>query len=303
MIKNINEIIENKKNYTFIGSGFVSNAYKIHYNNNNYLLLQGLLKDSYECYLESYKNLKFLNNNGNKLIKSVNFPSEEIDIIKPNGNFFKYGGLIYKYIDGIILKEKYFNKINTENIINKISEFLIEIYNIPLPNNINKNKIIEEYLNEFINNINIIINYLEKENYIIDKLINLKNEYNEYIIHFNDFSYIHGDFWQENIIISENYQNLIGVIDFDDFKIGDIAKDFATLLDLGYDFINKIVNKCSCIIKNKIKFLERIKIQEKLIVVEDFSYIIKNLNNDNKEKILEQIKELEELNLIEKIKN
>ena len=302
MIKNINDLIENK-NYTFIGSGFVSNAYKISYNNNNYLLLQGLLIDSYECYLDSYKNLKFLINNGNKLINSVNFPSEEINIIKPNGNFFKYGGLIYKYIDGIILKEKYFNKINTENIINKISEFLIEIYNIPLPNNYNKNKIIEQYLNEFINNINIIINYLKKENFIIDKLINLKNEYNEYINQFNDFSYIHGDFWQENLIISEDYQNLIGVIDFDDFKIGDIAKDFATLLDLGYDFINKIMNKCNSIIKNKIKFLERIKIQEKLIVVEDCSYIIKNLNNDNKEKLLEQIKELKDLNLIEKIKN
>ena len=55
---------------------------------------------------------------------------------------------------------------------------------------------------------------------------------------FEDFHYIHGDLWEENMIISKDYQDLVGIVDFDNFSLGDISKDYATLLDFGFNFIN-----------------------------------------------------------------
>ena len=267
----------NKKEYKLLGEGYISKSYRFIINSKKYILLQGQISDSFSCYVNSYNNIKFLNNEANPLIKSVKFPNKDINVIKPNESniFLKNGCLIYEEIEGLILYEKYFDKINKENISNKLSIFLNELYMIQI--NISdipkaKNKIISE----FNDDMDIVKNYFNGEN--IEKINEFGKEFLEYINNFEDWHYIHGDLWEENMIISEDYQDLIGVVDFDNFSIGDIAKDYATLLDLGFDFINLIVNKNEKCYKDKDDFIKRIKLYQKKIEIEDLAYILRNDN-------------------------
>jgi len=283
------------KKYKLIGTGYVSNAYEIVYKGSKYIILQGQIQDSFKYYEFSYNNLKFLYNNGNPYINSLKFPNEDLNLIKPKSNdiFFKNGALMYKLIEGIVLSEKYFNKINIENISDSIAKFLIELYKIP----INKNNI-EQYrqsqIKIFSRNINNVKNYFNNKN--IEKLINYENEYLEYINKFEDFHYTHGDFWNENLIISEDLNNLIGVIDFDNFGINDIARDYAALFTFGYDFINKIIDKSKEIINDKEYFINRIKIYQKFIIIGCFAFI--NMNNNKKERLKIHLKQLKSVDLI-----
>ena len=200
---------------------------------------------------------------------------------------------MYKIIEGIVFYEKYFNKINIENISDSIAKFLIELYKIPVNNN-NIEQQRQSQIKILSKNITNVKNYFNNKN--IEKLIKYENEFLEYIGQFEDFHYTHGDFWQENLIISEDFQNLIGVIDFDNFGISDIARDYAALFNFGYDFINKIVEKSSEIIKDKEEFLKRIKIYEKFIIIGCFAFI--NMNNNKKERIEIHIKQLKNADLI-----
>ena len=189
------------------------------------------------------------------------YPYKGIKLINPDINniFLKNGALLYEEIKGLILYEKYFNKINKENLSSKLSLFLNELYLIPIKESDipkSKNKIIFEFKED----IEIINDFLKGNG--VEKINNFKNEFLEYINVFNDFHYIHGDLWEENMIISEDYQDLIGIVDFDNFSIGDIAKDYATLLDLGFDFINILINKNEKCIKNRDEFVKRIKLYE-----------------------------------------
>ena len=267
----------NKKEYELLGEGYNSKSYRFIINSKKYILLQGQILESFICYEQSYNNIKFINNKGNPYIKSVKIPNAGINIIQPNEKniFFKNGCLFYEEIEGLIFYEKYFNKINVDNITNKLTNFFQELYQIPI--NISdipkaKNKIISQ----FNDDIETVKDYFKEKN--INKISEFKKEFLEYINKFDDYHYIHGDLWEENMIISDDYHELIGVVDFDNFGLGDIAKDFATLLDLGFDFVNLLVNKNGNCFKDKDDFIKRIKLYQKKIEIEDLAYILRNDN-------------------------
>jgi len=285
----------NSSKYELLGEGFISKSYKLEINSEKYILLQGQISDSYDCYLKSFNNLKFLFNENNPLIKSVQFPSNKISLIKPNQNypFFKYGGLLYIEIKGLVFYEKYFDKINIEKISTTISKFLKELYCIPI-NKEDIEKVRSKMIKSFNSDMLIIKKYFGNEN--IDKINAFENEYLNYINSFDDFHYTHGDFWQENMIISEDYQDIVGVVDFDNFGLGDIAKDYASLLDFGFDFINVLIDKTKDIIQDKEDFIKRIKIYEKFIELEDVAYILKYENL--KGRLNSKLENLKKLNLI-----
>ena len=44
----------NKKQYEFIGEGYISKSFRFIINNKKYILLQGQLSDSFSCYIRSY---------------------------------------------------------------------------------------------------------------------------------------------------------------------------------------------------------------------------------------------------------
>ena len=285
----------NKKQYEPLGEGYISKSYRFIINSKKYVLLQGQLSDSFPCYLQSYNNIKFLFNNGKPYIKSILYPYKGIKLINPDINniFLKNGALLYEEIKGLILYEKYFNKINKENLSTKLSLFLNELYLIPIKESDipkSKNKIIFEFKED----IEIINDFLKGNG--VEKINTFKNEFLEYINVFNDFHYIHCDLWEENMIISEDYQDLIGIVDFDNFSIGDTAKDYATLLDLGFDFINILINKNEKCIKNRDDFVKRIKLYQKKIEIEDLAYILRD-NNLNW-RINSKIENLKEIGLI-----
>ena len=195
----------------------------------------------------------------------------------------------------MVFYEKYFNLINHEKVINSISKFLKELYEIPVNEN-EINNIRNKRIKKFNSDILRIKNYCKENNIDIDKINVFEKEYLDYINNFCNFHYIHGDFWEENMIISEDYQDFVGVVDFDDFSISDSAKDYASLLDFGFNFIYKLMDKNKNIINNKEDFLKRIKIYQKLIEIEDVSYILqyKNLLC----KLDSKLKRLKDLNLI-----
>ena len=97
------------------------------------------------------------------------------------------------------------------------------------------------------------------------------------------------------MIISNDYQNLLGIIDFDNFGIGDNALDFATLSDFGYDFINIVLNKCN-FIKDKKEFIIKIKMFEKWVYLDDFYYLFSNWKKDDM--LIKEIDEMKKLNFI-----
>lgn len=274
MEEEIVKLIDSNK-CKLLGEGFVSKSYELEINSKKYIVLQGQIEDSYYCYLRAYNSLIFLFNNNKPLIKTLKIPFENIRLIRPNSNFncLKYGALLYTEIDGIVFYEKYFEKINIENLTNSISKFLIELYNIP----INKNEI-NEYRNKLIKQFNSDTLVLKQnlKGDILDKINAFEKVYLDYMNNFDDFHYMHGDLWEENMIISENYQELIGIVDFDNFGIADIAKDYASLLDFGFDFINILIDKTKDIIKDREEFIKRIKINQTLIEYEDVAYILRD---------------------------
>ena len=267
----------NKKEYELLGEGYISKSYRFIINSKKYILLQGQISDSFTCYFQSYNNIKFINNEGNPFIKSLKIPNKGINIIQPNEKniFLKYGCLFYEEIEGLIFYEKYFEKINIENIANKLSSFLYELYLIPV--NINDiPKVKSKIISLFNDDVETIKNYFNGKN--LDKINEFEKEFLEYINEFDDYHYTHGDLWEENIIISDDYQELVGVVDFDNFGLGDIAKDYASMLDLGFDFVNLLINKNEKCFKDKEDFIRRIKIYQKKIEIEDLAYILKNDN-------------------------
>ena len=216
-------------------------------------------------------------------------------IIKPNQNypFFKYGGLLYIEIKGLVFYEKYFDKINIEKVTTTISKFLKELYCIPINKDEIKN-VRNKILKSFNSDMLTIKKYFGNEN--IDKINTFEKEYLDYINNFDDYHYTHGDFWQENMIISEDYQDIVGVVDFDNFGLYDIAKDYASLLDFGFDFINILIDKTKDIIQDKENFIKRIKIYEKLIELEDVAYILRYENLRGR--LNSKLENLKKLNLI-----
>ncbi len=57
-----------------------------------------------------------------------------------------------------------------------------------------------------------------------------------------DISLIHGDLYRNNVIISENHRNLVGVIDWSESVFGDVALDYAALgIDFQWSFTSKLL--------------------------------------------------------------
>ena len=52
---------------------------------------------------------------------------------------------------------------------------------------------------------------------------------------------LHGDLWYENILLSPDGKKVVGVLDFENFGLGDPAADFMTQLYVGEDFAGAVL--------------------------------------------------------------
>lgn len=115
------------------------------YLHNNYIILEGKNKESYN----TYRNDLIILNKISKYIKrNLNYP---------------YGGLKYKLIEGNVFNYLKKDKYNLSNIGLKLSSFLNELHSIPI--NYNKEEIVKEEQELIEKNIKLLVNYLDS-NYL-----------------------------------------------------------------------------------------------------------------------------------------
>lgn len=184
-----------------IGEGAVSKAYVV---NNEWTLLVGKREDSFKIYKKLKTNLDLLEGK----IKSVQIPSKA-KIIKPCKKY-PLGAISFLYIEGDELKKKI--HICTEkqkrDIGKKIAGFILEMQNINIV--LDKSKEIEINNNKLKNSMKLIKPYLSNEENI--KMERVSIDYNNFMMNSN-FCMTHGDLQEENLIV-DKYNNLLGIIDF-----------------------------------------------------------------------------------------
>lgn len=108
------------KSKKYINEGFNSKAYII---NDEYILLEGVNKNSYDNYKKYSESL-------NKLVdvKSLQIPNI-IELIAPN-NEFPNGAMVYKMIKGHTFTKSYIDKVDKEQLAKKLADFMNELYEI-----------------------------------------------------------------------------------------------------------------------------------------------------------------------------
>lgn len=175
------------KSKKYINEGFNSKAYII---NDEYILLEGVNKNSYDNYKKYSESL-------NKLVdvKSLQIPNI-IELIAPN-NEFPNGAMVYKMIKGHTFTKSYIDKVDKEQLAKKLADFMNELYEVPVI--FDKKIYVEQELNNAKINLELLREYLDDEKYSL--LLNWYNEYIEYLSEFDNYHFIHGDLWYENYIL------------------------------------------------------------------------------------------------------
>lgn len=257
-------IIKTKK---FINEGFNSKAYIV---NDDFILLEGVNKNSYNNYLKYVESIKHLES-----IKSVQIPIIT-ELITPNKEY-ENGALIYKMIKGRTFRKEDISKVNLDSIAQALANFMNELYNIKIP--FNKKEYVDNEISITEKSVNLLKKYLPEEEYI--KVLNWFKEYKHYLLNFDDYHYIHGDLWYENYILDDN-NNLIGIVDFEGTSMGDPAYDIAALYYLGNDFINKVLEYYNYTNNDLIK---RVSMLIKAREIADFEDMVKNYPEEVDEQV------------------
>lgn len=249
---------------------YLSEGYRsIVYLHNNYIILKGKNKESYN----TYKNDLIILNKISKYIKSIKIPSE-VKLIKRNLNY-PYGGLKYKLIEENVFNYLNKDKYNLDNIAFKLSSFLNELHSIPI--NYNKEEIINKEKELIEKNIKLLVNYLDS-NYL-EKINKFKKEYYSYFETYCDYSLIHGDLWYENYIFSNDLE-LVGVIDFEKSCIFMREYDFVPLLYIGNNLLEKTIKHYKY--DFNLRLINLLFIRRELV---SFEYILNYEKEDTSEQI------------------
>lgn len=141
------------KSKKYINEGFNSKAYII---NDEYILLEGVNKNSYDNYKKYSESL-------NKLVdvKSLQIPNI-IELIAPN-NEFPNGAMVYKMIKGHTFTKSYIDKVDKEQLAKKLADFMNELYEVPVI--FDKKIYVEQELNNAKINLELLREYLDDEKY------------------------------------------------------------------------------------------------------------------------------------------
>ncbi len=262
-----------------INEGYSSYAYR----DGDYILLVGKNPNSYPNYEKLYHIYKFLNGR----INSVDVPFS-VKKFEPSKEY-PYGALRTEWIYGTVLDYEHLDKINTANFIDKIVEFLMELYVIDVTAYDYDFDITEYRKNMMITvdtNIDILKDYLNDDEMM--KLVNWRKKYKKYLNSFDDYHFIHGDMWYENFIFSNDYQNLIGIIDWENARIDDPAVDLAALSCISSDIVDKIIDRLA-FLSEDIK--DRVKLHAELKDLLSLEYILRYESKNDFRALVKKIKE------------
>ena len=255
------------KTKRFINEGFNSKAYIV---NDDYILLEGINKNSYNNYVKYVESINNL-----KDIKSVQIPII-VELISPNEEY-ENGAIVYKMIKGHTFRKECINTVNLDIIAKTIADFMDELYNIKVP--FDKKGYVDNEISTTERSVSLLEKYLSNEEY--KKVLDWFNEYKNYLLTFDDYHFIHGDLWYENYILDDN-DNLIGIVDFEGACMGDPAYDIAALYYLGNEFVDKVLKYYKYTdddLKKRITML--IKARE----IADFEDMVNNYQEEVKEQV------------------
>lgn len=261
------------QNIVKIGEGAVSKAYIY---DNKWTLLVGKREDSFEIYKKLKINLELLEGK----IKSIKIPSKA-KIIEPSENY-PLGAISFLYIEGEELKKKIHtcSEEQKRNIGQKIAEFIFEMQNINI--NLDKSKEIEINNHKLKKSMELIKPYLSNEENI--KLESVAINYNKFMMNSN-FCMTHGDLQEENLIV-DKYNNLVGVIDFGNMEYYVPEIEFDSIMN--YDL--KIFQSMLESFKGKIE-INNIR----LIGIVRRVRFLKHIINNNYCHILKEVEEIKKL--------
>ena len=179
-------------------------------------------------------------------IKGFDIPYPEYYI--ESSNSFPYGLLGYKKIEGEILDPEKIRGGNLRTIASRIADFLLQIHSIdtsspeitdlgletcPPP--------LEEIKHTWINVSDWLRSNLNEEEYF--KMHDFWKEAELFLqSDMQPVRVVHGDIWFENIL-TDKESHVVGVIDFGNVKIGDIAIDFAVHNYVSNQFRDEVINQ------------------------------------------------------------
>jgi len=225
----------------FVEEGVISKAYL---SEDGYIFLVGKYPYSYK---ELYRTKKYMNLLESK-IKSVKIP-EKVKLIKCCEEY-KYGALVYKYIEGQQIGDK-IDKVDKVVVAKTILEFLNELHNLDF--GWSEDSFINEEKRNFNRNLKLLKNYFSNE-----EILYIKNYSKEYfcLLENSEYVMIHGDLFEDNIIIDEN-GFVVGIIDFSDMAYAPIEFEFVALRKLDKEIFENILKEYKYFIDiNKVKLID-----------------------------------------------
>ncbi len=217
----------------FLHSGFRSQSFLTEDEN---ILLVGQNAASYD----SYKAMAWILRKLEGQLSTVRVP-QQLRLIPPN-NTYSFGALQYTYIPGSVLTESALRHANMKNIAARLGMFLRELHTIPLTDiapKFDPSRYLAEQRAILARNIQALKNHISAHQ--LEALTRWQQAFETYLQQNHTFCLVHGDLWYENYILTSDYKNLIGIVDWENAHISDPAEDFCALTYLGNDFVKDVL--------------------------------------------------------------
>ena len=162
--------------------------------------------------------------------------------IEPSDHF-PFGAISYRRILGTPFSLSLAPHVKRKDIAQDLAQFLLALHQVPPAEmtalGVRPGEELESLQTEVIPALH---RYLRKDEYE-----NLSRWWEGFLSNQvkNSFTpkLIHGDPWGENLILNESLNRVVGVIDFESVRIGDVAQDFAAQKYLVSGFLSQVLER------------------------------------------------------------
>jgi len=262
-----------------IGEGFRSIAAET----DDHIVLVGKHQDASKSFRRDHAILP-------KIAGSLPIEVPSPDYFIESSESFPFGVLCYPKIRGTVITKGIIREINLQNLTGEIAGFLVALHSV------NTDSLELTLLDIFEENQQLRDHILPTLEQILDRrernlVVRWWKEYLENDDHFKFKPVlVHGDLWYENLILTQNLQNLVGVIDFEACGLRDPAADFAPLMHLGLCFCQDVFFAYSKDRENdSVAFHKRIQLHWER---REFGGIRYSILNDDRKELADSIQKL-----------
>lgn len=157
--------------------------------------------------------------------------------------FFPFGVIGYPIITGIPFFLDRISQVNLKRVGQDLAEFLIALHETAPDVVFDYNP--GEMLPIDINALRAGIMPTLHSYFSTDDYRRITAWWDSYLTHSAQIcvppKLIHGDLWGENIILNERLDRVVGIIDFEAARMGDVAQDFMTQTYVSVHFMNQVL--------------------------------------------------------------